>query len=121
MLQLQRSSLTLIVCLSATPLLAVSVLGARRPSIEGHYPSARAAIAACQQWQKQEGLFSTGTAEQSTQTRIRTCVVDLDRPLVLGHRYSVVVGAHYNRPLENLHRKLSQRFPFQLQTDDTDL
>ena len=99
----------------------MAVMGARRPTATIVYPSAQEAIAECRQWQQQEGLFSSEFNGQATHTRIRRCVVDLDRPMVLGHRYSVVVGAHYTRPLESLHRKLSQRFPFETQRDDTEL
>ena len=119
--RLRHPHASLLIALGASPLLAMAVMGARRPTATVVYPSAQAAIAACQHWQQQEGLFSSGSSGQSTHTRIRGCVVDLDRPLVLGHRYSVVVGAHYTRPLKSLHRKLSQRFPFETQGDHTAL
>ena len=111
--------LPLLLTLTATPLLAINVMGTNRPPVETLYPSAEAAIAACQQWQQQEGLFSTGSATQRQHTKIRSCEIDLDQPVVLGQRYSVVVGAHYSRPLDALHRKLRHRFPFQSQRDDT--
>ena len=111
--------LPILLTLTATPLLAMNVMGTNRPPVETLYPSAGAAIAACQQWQQQEGLFSTGSATQRQHTKIRSCEIDLDQPVVLGQRYSVVVGAHYSRTLDALHRKLRHRFQFQTQRDDT--
>lgn len=113
--------LSLLLTLTATPLFAINVMEPKRSRGETLYPSAEAAIAACQQWQQQEGLFSTGSGSQRQHTKIRSCEIDLDRPVVLGQRYSVVVDAHYSRPLDALHRKLSHRFPFPTHSEDTEL
>ena len=102
--------LTLILTLTATPLFAINVIEPKRSPGETLYPSAEAAIAS-QQWQQREGLFNTGSGSQRQHTKIRSCEIDLDRPVVLGQR-SVVVGAHYSRPLDALHRKLRHRFRF---------
>ena len=113
--------LPLLLTLTATPLLTINVMGANRTPFGTLYPSAEAAIAACQQWQQHEGLFSTGSGSKRQHTKIRSCEIDLDRPVVLGQRYSVVVDAHYSRPLDALHRKLRHRFPFPTHSEDTEL
>ena len=45
------------------------------------------------------------------QTDIRSCEADLDHALVLGRRYSVVAGVHYNKTLRSLHRPIHRTFP----------
>ena len=48
------------------------------------------------------------------QTDIRSCEADLYHPLVLGRRYSVVPGVHYNETLRSLHRQIHRTFPYLL-------
>ena len=113
--------LTTILTITISPLLAAGVIGASRPSLETVYGSAEDAMAACQTWQRHEGLFSTGRRSQPQRTRIRVCNIVLDQPVVLGQRYSVVVGGHYDRPLQELHRKLSHRFSYQAHQENREL
>ena len=113
--------LSTILTIAISPLLAAGVIGASRPALETVYSSPEDAMAACQTWQRHEGLFSTGRRSQPQRTRIRVCNIDLDQPVVLGQRYSVVVGAHYDRPLQELHRKLSHRFSYQVHQENREL
>ena len=46
------------------------------------------------------------------QTDIRNCEADLDHALVLGRRYRVVPGMHYNKTLRSLHRPIPHTFPY---------
>ena len=54
------------------------------------------------------------------QTNIRSCEADLDRALILGRRYGVVAGVHYNETLRSLHRPILRTFPFLLLSGKTD-
>ena len=60
------------------------------------------------------------TQAQPVQTNIRSCEADLDRALILGRRYGVVAGMHYNKTLRSLHRPIDRTFPDPLLNGKTD-
>ena len=59
------------------------------------------------------------TQARPVQTDIRSCEADLDHALVLGRRYGVVPGVHYNKTLRSLHRPIHRTFPYLLQDGKT--
>ena len=60
------------------------------------------------------------TQARPVQTDIRSFEAELDHALVLGRRYSVVPGVHYNKTLRSLHRPIQRTFPYLLPDDKTD-
>ena len=60
------------------------------------------------------------TQARPVQTDIRSCEADLDHALVLGRRYSVVAGVHYNKTLRVLRRPIQRTFPYLLPDGKTD-
>ena len=50
--------------------------------------------------------------KRQVQADIRSCEADLDYALVLGRRYSVVAGVHYDKTLRSLHRPIQRTFPY---------
>ena len=96
-----------VLLINALPLLGMEAMSTRRETTKQLFDSAAEALDACQSWRHREGQFSAlipAAAPVSTQTRliqtdIRSCEADLDHALVLGRRYSVVAGVHYNKTL----------------------
>jgi len=96
----------------ALPLIGMEVINARQQEPLRVFQSAEDAVLACRIWQEAEGTFSFSSGDQRVQSALRSCEADLDHPVILGRRFSVVANAHYNRPLESLHRTVAQRFPY---------
>lgn len=104
--------LGLVVSVVALPLIGMEVINARQQEPLKVFQSAEDAVLACRIWQEAEGTFSFTSGGQRVQSALRSCEADLDHPVILGRRFSVVADAHYNRPLDSLHRSIAQRFPY---------
>ena len=61
---------------------------------------------------RRRGTFTAISGDGQVQSALRSYEADLDHPVILGRRFSVVAGAHYNRPVTSLHRTIAQRFPY---------
>ena len=109
-----------VLLLTALPLLGMEAMSTRRETTKQVFDSAAEALDACQRWRHREGQFSAlipaaapvSTQARPVQTDIRSCEADLDHALVLGRRYSVVTGVHYNKMLRSLHRPIHSTFPY---------
>ncbi|MBL6741841.1 MAG: hypothetical protein ISP80_05320 [Synechococcus sp. BS301-5m-G53] len=109
-----------VLLLTALPLLGMEAMSTRRETTKQVFDSAAEALDACQRWRHREGQFSAlipaaapvSTQARPVQTDIRSCEADLDHALVLGRRYSVVTGVHYNKMLRSLHRPIHRTFPY---------
>lgn len=109
-----------VLLLTALPLLGMEAMSTRRETTKQVFDSAAEALDACQRWRHREGQFSAlipaaapvSTLARPVQTDIRSCEADLDHALVLGRRYSVVTGVHYNKMLRSLHRPIHRTFPY---------
>ena len=60
------------------------------------------------------------TQAQLVQTDVRSCEADLDHARVLGRRYSVVAGVHYNKTLRSLHPPINRSSHYLLPDSKTD-
>ena len=108
-----------VLLITALPLLGMEAMSTRRETTKQVFDSAAEALDACQSWRHGEGQFSAlipaaepvSTQERPVQTDIRSCEADLDHALVLGRRYSVVAGVHYNKTLRSLDRPIHRTFP----------
>ena len=117
-----------VLLITALPLLGMESMSTRRETTKQVFDSAAEALDACQSWRHGEGQFSAlipaaapvSTQARPVQTDIRSCEADLDHALVLGRRYSVVPGEHYNKTLRSLHRPIRRTFPYLLQDGRTD-
>ena len=116
---------SVVLTITALHLIGMDVVSARREPPQRMYPSAMEALSACQSWQRQEGLFTASipggrlAGQPATwKTSIRSCAADLDRPMILGGRYSVVADAEYSLFLSELHHKVVRRFPYPEPQDD---
>ena len=111
-----------VLLITALPLLGMEAMSTRRETTKQVFDSAAEALNACQSWRHEEGQFSAlipaaapvSTHARPVQTDIRSCEADLDHALVLGRRYSVVAGVHYNKTLRSLHRPIQRTFPYLL-------
>ena len=109
-----------VLLITALPLLGMEAMSTRRETTKQVFDSAAEALDACQRWRHREGQFSAlipaaapvSTQARPVQTDIRSCEADLDHALVLGRRYSVVTGVHYNKMLRSLHRPIHRTFPY---------
>ena len=109
-----------VLLVTALPLLGMEAMSTRRETTKQVFDSAEEALDACQRWRHREGQFSAlipaaapvSTQARAVQTDIRSCEADLDHALVLGRRYSVVTGVHYNKMLRSLHRPIHRTFPY---------
>ena len=114
--------------MTALPLLGMETMSTRRETTKQVFDSATKALDACQSWRHREGQLSAlipaaepvSTQARPVQTNIRSCVADLDRALILGRRYGVVAGVHYNKMLRSLHRPIHRAFPYLLLKGKTD-
>ena len=104
--------LSLILSVMALPLIGIEVISARQQEPLKVFQSAKEAVLACRIWQEAEGTFTAISGDETVQSALRSCEADLDHPVILGRRFSVVADAHYNRPFTNLHRTIAQRFPY---------
>ena len=75
---------------------------------------------ACRIWQEAEGTFTAISGDGRVQSALSSREADLDHPVILGRRFSVVAGAHYIRPFTSLHRTIAQRFPYLADPQHTD-
>ena len=109
-----------VLLITALPLLGMEAMSTRRESTTQVVDSAAEALNDCQSWRHREGQFSAlisaaapvSTQARPVQTDIRSCEADLDHALVLGRRYNVVPGVHYNKTLRSLHRPIRRTFPY---------
>lgn len=106
--------LGMILSVMAFPLIGIEVINARQQEPLTVFASPEDAVLACRIWQEAEGTFSYRSGDQTVQSALRSCEADLDHPVILGRRFSVVAEAHYNRPLGSLHRTIAQRFPYRV-------
>ena len=118
---------SLVLTLTAIHLTGMDMVSARRTPPQGMYDNVDLAQIACRRWQNREGSFSIhipGARLQgqsdTIRTSIRGCEADLDHPVILGYRYSVVADAHYDSSLSELHHKVIRRFPFPGKGIDTE-
>ena len=102
----------LVLTVVALPLIGIEVISARQQEPVKVFQSAEDAVLACRIWQEAEGTFTAISGDGQIQSALRSCEADLDHPVILGRRFSVVAGAHYNRPVTSLHRTIAQRFPY---------
>ena len=117
-----------VLLMTALPLLGMEAMSTRRETTKQVFDSATKALDACQRWRHREGQFSAltpaaepvSTQARPAQTNIRSCEADLDRALILGRRYGVVAGVHYNKTLRSLHRPIDRTFPCLLLGGKTD-
>ena len=110
---------TIIFTVTVVHLIGMDVVSAKRQPPQRMYASTEDAQLACQRWRRREGTFKVripearlGGGSATVDTFIRGCEADLDQPVVLGYRYSVVADAHYDASLSTLHHKVFRRFPF---------
>ena len=110
---------TIIFTVTVVHLIGMDVVSAKRQPPQRMYASTEDAQLACQRWRRREGTFKVripearlGGGSATVDTFIRGCEDDLDQPVVLGYRYSVVADAHYDASLSTLHHKVFRRFPF---------
>ncbi len=114
--------------MSALPLLGMEAMSTRRETTKQVFDSATKALDARQRWRHREGLFSAlipaaeSVSKQArpVQTDILSCEADLDRALILGHRYGVVAGVNYNKTLRSLKRRIHRTIPYLLLCGKTD-
>jgi len=97
----------------------MEVINARQQEPLNVFQSAKDAVLACRIWQEAEGTFATSNSGEIVQSALRSCETDLDHPVILGRRFSVVADALYNRPISNLDRSIAQRFPYLVQNEKT--
>jgi hypothetical protein len=110
----------MILIISTFPLIGIEAMSTHRETPQRIYDTAVQALAACQAWRQQEGVFTALTPPmhriashpRRLQTGLRSCEADLEKALILGRRYSVVAESHYDKPLHQLHRPISQTFPY---------
>ena len=96
-----------VLLITALPLLGMEAMSTRRETTKQVFDSAAEALNACQSWRYSEGQFSAlipaaapvSAQARPVQTDIRSCEAELDHALVLGRRYRVVPGVHYNKTL----------------------
>ena len=111
-----------VLLITALPLLGMEAMSTRRETTKQVFDSAAEALNACQSCRLREGQFSAlipaaapvSTQARPVQTDIRSCEADLDHALVLGRRYNVVAGVHYNKTLRSLYRPIQRTFPYLL-------
>lgn len=110
---------TIVFTITVVHLIGMDVVSAQRRPPLRMYESPEDAQLACQRWKQGEGTFKVripearlGGEAATVDTFIRGCEADLDQPVVLGYRYSVVADAHYNASLSELNHKVFRRFPF---------
>ena len=110
---------SIIFTITVVHLIGMDVVSAKRQPPQRMYASTENAQLACQRWRQGEGTFKVGIPEArlgggsaTVDTFIRSCEADLDQPVVLGYRYSVVADAHYDASLSTRHHKVFRRFPF---------
>ena len=117
-----------VLLITALPLLGMEAMSTRRETTKKVFDSAAEALDACQSWRHGEGQFSAlipaaapvSTQARPVQTDIRSCEADLDHALVLGRRYSVVPGVHYNKTLRSLQCPIRRTFHYLLPDGKTD-
>ena len=117
---------TIVFTITVVHLIGMDVVSAQRRPPLRMYASTEDAQLACQRWKQDEGTFKVripearlGGEAATVDTFIRGCEADLDQPVVLGYRYSVVADAHYNASLSELHHKVFRRFPFPATVTET--
>ena len=111
--------LGLVLSVVTLPLVGMEVINARQQEPLHVFQSAEDAVLACRIWQEAEGTFTANSSGEVLQSALRSCEADLDHPVILGRRFSVVAGAQYNRPISSLHRSIAQRFPYLVQNEQT--
>tara|TARA_B100000927_G_scaffold279381_1_gene262928 strand:+ start:462 stop:815 length:354 start_codon:yes stop_codon:yes gene_type:complete len=111
--------LGLVLSVVTLPLVGMEVINARQQEPLHVFQSAEDAVLACRIWQEAEGTFTAGSSGEIVQSALRSCEADLDHPVILGRRFSVVAGAQYNRPISSLHRSIAQRFPYLVRNEQT--
>jgi hypothetical protein len=110
----------MVLVLSTLPLIGIEAMSTRQQTPHNTYDSAVEALTACQAWRQKEGVFTALTPAmpqiasqpRPIQTGLRSCEADLEQALIIGRRYSVVAELHYDKPLRQLHRPISQTFPY---------
>ena len=111
-----------VLLITALPLLGMEAMSTRRETTKQVFNSAAEALNACQSWLHGEGQFSAlipagtpvSTQARPVQTDIHSCEAELDHALVLGRRFGVVAGVHYNKTLRSLHRPIHLTLPYLL-------
>ena len=118
---------TIVFTITVVHLIGMDVVSAQRQPPLRMYASTEEAQLACQAWRQGEGTFKVripearlGGGSATVDAFIRGCEADLDQPVVLGYRYSVVADARYNASLSELHHKVFRRFPFPATLAETD-
>ena len=110
----------MVLVLSMLPLIGIEAMSTRQQTPQHMYDSAVEALTACQAWRQQEGVFTAlipamhriESKPRRIQTGLRSCEADLEQALIIGRRYSVVAESHYDKPLHQLNRPISQTFPY---------
>ena len=110
----------MVLVLSTLPLIGIEAMSTHQQTPQRMYDSAIEAVTACQAWRQQEGVFTALTPPihriasrpRRIQAGLRSCEADLEQALILGRRYSVLAESHYDKPLHQLHRPISQTFPY---------
>ena len=110
----------MVLVLSTLPLIGIEAMSTRQQTPQRMYDSAVEALTACQAWRQQEGVFTALTPPmpriashpRRIQTGLRSCEADLEHALIIGRRYSVLAESHYDKPLQQLNRPISQIFPY---------
>ena len=111
--------LGLVLSVVTLPLVGMEVINTCHQEPLHLFKSAEDAVLSCRIWQEAEGTFTASNSGDVVQSALRSCEADLDHPVILGRRFSVVAGAQYNRPISSLHRSIAQRFPYLVQNEQT--
>ena len=86
--------LGLVLTVVALPLVGIEVISARQQEPVKVFQSAEDAVLACRIWQEAERTFTAIGGDGQIQSALRSYEADLDHPVILGRRFSVVAGAH---------------------------
>ena len=113
--------LGLVLSIVTLPLIGMEVINARQQEPLNVFQSAEDAVLACRIWQEGEGTFTARSSDATVQSSLRSCEADLDHPVILGRRFSVVAGVPYNQPIGSLHRSIAQRFPYLVDRPHTEI
>ena len=113
--------LGLVLSIMTLPLIGMEVINARQQEPLNVFQSADDAVLACRIWQEAEGTFTARSSNAIVQSSLRSCEADLDHPVILGRRFSVVDGVQYKRPIGSLHRSIAQRFPYLVHRQHTEI
>ena len=113
--------LGLVLSIVTLPLIGMEVINARQQEPLNVFQSAEDAVLACRIWQEAEGTFTALSSNEILQAALRSCEADLDHPVILGRRFSVLAGTQDKRPIGSLHRSIAQRFPYLVHRQHTEI